>query len=72
MLSSINPDEVLARGAARQAGFITEFCDLHKSIPEPVTDVTFITEPITVQVCNIILCVKIVEAFDKATKGPRC
>nr|XP_018906920.1 PREDICTED: heat shock 70 kDa protein 14-like [Bemisia tabaci] len=50
VLSSINPDEVLARGAARQAGFITEFCDLHKSIPEPVTDVTFITEPITVQI----------------------
>lgn len=50
--SSINPDEILAAGAARQAGFLVDmFTDLQKHLPEPNMDVVLIGDEISVEVC---------------------
>jgi Molecular chaperone len=49
--TSINPDEILAAGAARQAGFLVDiFSDFQKHLPEPNTDVFVIGNDISVEV----------------------
>lgn len=48
--SSINPDEILAAGAARQAGCLSELFDFEKHLPEPSMDVYVIGNSIEVKV----------------------
>ncbi|KAI5718830.1 hypothetical protein M8J76_000837 [Diaphorina citri] len=52
--TSINPDEILAAGAARQAGFLVDiFSDFQKHLPEPNTDVFVIGNDISVEVLDV-------------------
>uniref|UniRef100_A0A8D8VZV7 Heat shock 70 kDa protein 14 n=1 Tax=Cacopsylla melanoneura TaxID=428564 RepID=A0A8D8VZV7_9HEMI len=52
--TSINPDEILAAGAARQAGFLVDMLvDFDKHLPEPNTDVIVIGDDISVEVVDM-------------------
>lgn len=51
---SINPDEILAAGAARQAGYLVDMIgDFQKHLPEPSTDVFVIGDDISVEVLDV-------------------
>lgn len=54
--NGISPDEVLAYGAAVQAGFLAKYWSTQDDLPEPTTEVHTLNEPVKVDV-SIVNCV---------------
>lgn len=48
--NGISPDEVLAYGAAVQAGFLAKYWNADNDLPEPTTEIHTLKEPIVVDV----------------------
>lgn len=48
--NGISPDEVLAYGAAVQAGFLTKYWNTDDDLPEPTTEVHTLKETVEVDV----------------------
>jgi len=53
--NGISPDEVLAYGAAVQAGFLAKYWNTDNDLPEPITEIHTLKEPIVVDV-SIYIC----------------
>ncbi|XP_050440434.1 heat shock 70 kDa protein 14-like [Adelges cooleyi] len=53
--NGISPDEVLAYGAAVQAGFLAKYWNFRDDLPEPVTEVSTLNEPIEINCCGEVL-----------------
>ncbi|XP_025425728.1 heat shock 70 kDa protein 14-like [Sipha flava] len=50
--NGISPDEVLAYGAAVQAGFLTKYWNTDNDLPEPTTEVHTLKETVEVDCCG--------------------